>query len=164
MRFFMFYVSIIFQKILQVYPYSSILITIFTCNQWEISSIYDAFCHLGRGGPEKKLDILGGDPKKKMKIFKFSPSHPPPPFINNEHSPSCEQLRQIMIGKCGLEASASIYCTANVWLISSDITEGCAWKHWHEVRLVEFLKAIFAQPLGLVWVPFSSRLGRTWHQ
>ena len=40
---FMFYVSIIFQKNLQVYSYSSILIIIFTCNQWEISSIYDTF-------------------------------------------------------------------------------------------------------------------------
>ena len=36
----MFYESIIFQK---VYPYSSILITIFTYNQLEISSIYDTF-------------------------------------------------------------------------------------------------------------------------
>ena len=61
MRFFMFYASIIFQKHLQVYPYSSILITI--C------------CHLGGGGGTRKnLDILGGgDPKKNGN---FHPSLP----------------------------------------------------------------------------------------
>ena len=71
MRFFMFYSSIIFQKHLQVYPYSSILVII--C------------CHLGGGGYRKKnFDVLGGgDPEKK---WKFSNFHPSPPLINNERS------------------------------------------------------------------------------
>ena len=63
MRFFMFYSSIIFQKHLQVYPYSSILVII--C------------CHLGGGGYRKKnFDVLGGGSGKKMEIFKFSPIPP----------------------------------------------------------------------------------------
>ena len=37
----------------------------------------------GGGGPEKKLDIFGGDPKIK---WKFSNFHPSPPLINDERS------------------------------------------------------------------------------
>ena len=58
----MFYVSIIFQKNLQDYPYSSILINMLS---------------LGRG-PEKNLDILGRVRKKNVNFQIFThlpPSH-----------------------------------------------------------------------------------------
>ena len=56
----MFYVSIIFQKNMQVYQYSSILI-----NLKIFSNILLSF---GGGGAKKNLDILGGDPEKKWKF------------------------------------------------------------------------------------------------
>ena len=76
----MFYVSIIFQKNLQVYPYSGILIN---------GRFHAYFVTLG-GGELKKIRYLGGIRKKK-EIFKFSPI--PPPLINNERS-----LSTVIIG------------------------------------------------------------------
>ena len=78
-----------FQKNLQVYPYSTILITIFTCNKWDFQAYMMHFVTWGWGAKKYRYFIWGGGGWKKMEIFKFSPISP---LINNERSLSSSRF------------------------------------------------------------------------